>query len=92
VTAALRLRLGAVLRRERLKRGFSQEGFADALGMHRTYYGAIERGEKNLQLSTLSRVCAGLHRPLSSVIRSAEAQDLENTEIDGEPNSTIECP
>jgi len=39
---------------------FSQESFADHIQMHRTYYSAIERGEKNLQLDTLVRVCNGL--------------------------------
>jgi len=40
--------------------------------MHRTYYSAIERGEKNLQLSTLERVCASLAVPMWEVIREAE--------------------
>lgn len=30
------------------------------IGMRRTYYSAVERGEKNLQLDTLERVCTGL--------------------------------
>ena len=44
--------------RERL--GISQEAFADRIGMHRAYYGAIERGKKNLTLQTLERVAEGL--------------------------------
>ncbi len=41
--------------------------------MHRAYYGALENGKKNLQLSTLERVCEGLDTPMSEVIRRAEA-------------------
>ena len=42
--------------------------------MHRAYYGAVERGKKNLQLSTLERVCEGLDVPIWEVIRDAESQ------------------
>ncbi len=64
--------VGASLRRRREALGVSQEAFADLIGMHRTYYGAIERGEKNLSLSTTIRVCAGLKAPVWEVFREAE--------------------
>ena len=40
--------------------------------MHRTYYSAIERGEKNLQLDTLQKVCEGLQTSIWEVFRDAE--------------------
>ncbi|WP_235568474.1 helix-turn-helix domain-containing protein [Mycobacterium sp. Root135] len=40
----------------RLDHGFSQEAFADHMGVHRTYMGAVERGERNLTLQTLERI------------------------------------
>ncbi|MFT4046541.1 MAG: helix-turn-helix transcriptional regulator [Solimonas sp.] len=64
--------LGAALRQRRSALGYSQESFADAIRMHRTYYSAIERGEKNLQLSTLRRVCEGLGVPVWQIVREAE--------------------
>lgn len=48
--------VGRNLRRYRLERGFSQEAFADHMGVHRTYMGAVERGERNLTLRTLERL------------------------------------
>ena len=39
---------GRNLRAYRKGRGLSQEAFADVLGVHRTYMGGIERGERNL--------------------------------------------
>jgi transcriptional regulator with XRE-family HTH domain len=40
--------------------GLSQEDFADALGVHRTYMGAVERGERNLTLQTVERIAVRL--------------------------------
>jgi transcriptional regulator with XRE-family HTH domain len=71
--ASLQKRIGVVIRRQRETRGFTQEGFADHIQMHRAYYGALENGKKNLQLSTLERVCEGLNIPMSEVIRNAES-------------------
>lgn len=65
-------RIGDALRKRREALGVSQEAFADSIGMHRAYYGALERGEKNLQLSTLERVCEGLDVRVWEVLRDAE--------------------
>jgi transcriptional regulator with XRE-family HTH domain len=70
--STLQLRIGNTLRKHRESKGISQEAFAEQVHMHRTYYSAIERGEKNLTLTTLNRVCDGLGAPLWEIIRDAE--------------------
>lgn len=50
--------VGRALRRHRLERGLSQEAFADLVGVHRTYMGGLERGERNLTLRSLERIAA----------------------------------
>ena len=52
----LQRRLGQHLRSYRQARELSQEAFADVLGVHRTYMGGIERGERNLTLKSLERI------------------------------------
>lgn len=52
--------LGRNLRRLRLERGYSQEDFAEILGVHRTYLGGVERGERNLTLRTVERLADDL--------------------------------
>ena len=48
--------VGRNLRAYRLERGLSQEAFADVLGVHRTYMGGVERGERNLTLESLEKM------------------------------------
>lgn len=52
--------LGQNLRRLRTERGWSQERFADELGVHRTYMGGVERGERNLTLRSVERLALTL--------------------------------
>ena len=45
--------LAANIRAFREANSLSQEEFADMCGLHRTYVGSVERGERNVTLSTL---------------------------------------
>lgn len=68
---SLQMRLGAAIRERRTSLALSQEGFADAIKMHRAYYSKIERGERNLTLVTLWRVARGLGLTPSQLLRDA---------------------
>ncbi len=44
----------------RTTKGISQEEFADLCKLHRTYIGSVERGERNVTLSTLEAIAGAL--------------------------------
>lgn len=52
--------VGRNLRAYRMERGLSQEAFAEVLGVHRTYMGGVERGERNLTLKSVERMAERL--------------------------------
>ena len=52
--------IGRKLRQFRQKKGYSQETLADRAGLHPTYIGQVERGEKNITVETLAK---NHHRP-----------------------------
>jgi transcriptional regulator with XRE-family HTH domain len=55
--------VGRNLRAYRTARGISQEAFAEVLGVHRTYLGGLERGERNLTLRSVERLAEKLGMP-----------------------------
>lgn len=61
--------VGRNVRRIRSQRGVSQEALAVELDVHRTYMGAVERGERNLTLRTVERLAAGLGVVPSELLR-----------------------
>jgi transcriptional regulator with XRE-family HTH domain len=69
---ALRARLGRAVRRLRQEAGYSQESFADRCELHRTYMGAVERGETNISLGNLERIARALNLTPGSLLLEAE--------------------
>jgi transcriptional regulator with XRE-family HTH domain len=63
------LRLGRRIQVERKARGFSQDGFANDCGLNRSYFGGIERGERNLTFAVLCKICNGLRCDIANVTR-----------------------
>lgn len=51
---------GQVLAERRRQKGLSQEALAHVIGLHRTYVGSVERGERNCTLTTLLALSDGL--------------------------------
>ena len=60
--------VGRNLRAYRMERGLSQEDFAEVVGVHRTYMGGLERGERNLTLQSLERLAEELGIPVRELL------------------------
>lgn len=58
--ADIRRELGARLRALRHERGLSQEELAEQADLHRNYVGSIERGERDVGISSLHRLVTAL--------------------------------
>lgn len=64
--------VGRNLRAYRVARGLSQEQFADVLGVHRTYMGGVERGERNLTLRSVERLAERMGVDAASLLADPE--------------------
>ncbi len=52
--------LGTSVKHLRQVQGITQEELAYRAGLHRTYIGCVERGEKNVGVATIFKVAHGL--------------------------------
>ena len=56
------------LRQARKERGISQEDLADLAGLHRTYVGSVERGERNISIDNMECLALALDRSLIDLL------------------------
>lgn len=62
------------MRRRRSDLNLSQEKLAEAAGIHRTYIGGIERGERNVSLINILNLAEALELRPSELMKRYEAQ------------------
>ena len=65
-------RIGLNIIKIREKRGLSQEKLAALAGLHRTYIGQVERGEKNIGLKNLEKIANALEVPARRLVEDSE--------------------
>ena len=68
----LLIEFGQRIRVLRLAAGISQEELAEKAGLHRTYIGMIERGEKNITLKNLVKIAKALGKKASSLLEGID--------------------
>ncbi len=64
------VKVGQRIRELRKAKGFSQEDFAYAVGLDRTYMGSVERGERNIAILNLIRIAKTLKIELGELFPS----------------------
>lgn len=60
---------GLQVKRHRKEKGISQEDLASLSGLHRTYIGSIERGERNVSLNNVEKIAISLEVPVTELIK-----------------------
>jgi transcriptional regulator with XRE-family HTH domain len=65
---------GANVKRLRQAAGLSQEALAAKAGVHRTYLGSAERGERNVSLDNICRIAAALCVAPSALLDGVKTQ------------------
>lgn len=71
----VRRRVGLNLKRYRREKGFSQEGFAFACGLHRTYISGVERGTRNPTVVVLEKIADALEVPAYRLLEDVAEND-----------------
>ena len=66
----LSIEIGQRIRSYRLQSGLNQEELAERCGLHPTYIGQVERGEKNATIESVSKIVGGLSLPLSTLFEN----------------------
>ena len=62
--------VGLRIRELRLAKGISQEALADEAGVHRTYMGSVERGERNISLENIVKIAHALRVAPSQLLHT----------------------
>lgn len=70
--ASLKIRFGRAVRTLREEAEYSQESFADAIGVHRTYMGTLERGKGNPSLEVIAKIARGLDLSLAGLFEAVD--------------------
>jgi len=77
------LRLGRRIQTERKILGLSQNGFAKDCGLNGSFFGGIERGERNVSFAVLCKICNGLHCDIANVTKGIPRASYVRTLNDG---------
>lgn len=70
--------LGLNIKQERLKNNLTQDQLSEKLDIYTSYLGRIERGERNVPLSTLIKIANLLDVSIDYLLKDSTAKDNSN--------------
>jgi len=84
--------LGKRVHERRAAKKWSQEEFAHVSGLHRTYIGQIERGEKNISFANLVKISGVLGVTMSELLAGLEDDTGAISASDASPSANRKAP
>lgn len=82
--------IGKRIRNYRTQQRLSQEELAERCGLHPTYIGQVERGEKNATIESISKIAAGLNVLLSTLFENLEGTTAASKSCAGKAYDLIQ--
>jgi len=82
MTNPILTKFGKRVRELRKSQGLSQQKLALKTGLHYTYIGAVERGERNLSLQSMEKIAKGLKVNIVELFFSSESLPPEGQLIE----------
>ena len=82
--------IGQRIRNYRNQMKLSQEELAEKCGLHPTYIGQVERGEKNATLESINKIAAGLNVSMSTLFENIEGTAITERSCAGEAYNLIQ--
>ncbi len=82
--------IGKRIRNYRTQQKLSQEELAERCGLHPTYIGQVERGEKNATIESISKIAAGLNIPLGTLFENLEGTAADDKSCAGKAYDLIQ--
>lgn len=76
----LSINIGQRIRNYRIQQKLSQEELAEKCGLHPTYIGQVERGEKNATIESISKIAIGLSVSLSTLFEKLDNYENDKTD------------
>jgi len=71
---AIGIRIGRVIRKQRKRRGLSQESLAALANINRSYLGEIERGSASPSIEMIQKLATAMNERLSLIIEEYEGE------------------
>ena len=57
------------VRKYRIDKKLSQKELAEIANLHRTYIGSVERGERNITIDVMEKICIALEMPALDLLK-----------------------
>ncbi len=70
----IQIKFGENVKNQRKKMGYSREKLAELSGLHWTYIGSVERGERNISIQNIKKIADALNVKIADLFVGVNAK------------------